>query len=492
MWGNSQYEIRYHKYLESLPLLTLRVLGRKYGAPHVSASSKDQLVRDIVAILIGDKQPVQTTKRGAPPKETYIDPEIFETLNKLKQEAEDAIAREHEREERERVVFEVQAPVKQEEYIPFFSRHVKKGLLEITPNGYGFLRAQNRRPDVSNDVFIPAPTIHALKLREGDLISCTIHPGTGTQAPAIWDLLAVNGDDVGKYENRPNFESLTAKYATEKIKLSQNSDDMGLRLLDLFVPIGKGQRALIIAPPKVGKTTLVKSIARQIESQHSELHLIVVLIDERPEEVTELRSCISGGLLFYSTFDESAEHHVQTAEFALAHAKRLAEQGKDVVLLLDSITKLTRAYNFITENTGKTMTGGLNVTAFTFPKRFFGAARNTEERGSITMLATALVETGSKMDEIIYEEFKGTGNSDIFLSRSLAERRVFPAVDLQKSSTRKEELLLSQSELEAVYKLRRHGLLSDTQAVLDMMKRTKTNEEFIEKLPEWLRLYTSK
>ncbi len=244
-----------------------------------------------------------------------------------------------------------------------------------------------------------------------------------------------------------------------------------------------------MAPPKAGKTTLLKEIAHSISTQYQDISLIVLLIDERPEEVTDFRKTVSNAEVIYSTFDEGAEHHIRAAELTLEHAKRTAEQGMDVVILLDSLTKLTRAYNYVTENTGKTLTGGLEASAFMGPKRFFGAARNTVEAGSVTILATALVETGSRMDDVIYEEFKGTGNADIFLSRELAEKRIFPAIDVTHSGTRKEELLLSKDELKTEFELREKGFTNNVSGLLEMLKKTETNEEFILRFPEWKKIY---
>ena len=325
-----------------------------------------------------------------------------------------------------------------------------------------------------------------MELRTGDFIACTAQPRQKNEAAAILELLSVNGLPQGKYNARPVFETLTAVYPTEKIGLSEQCGDDALRMLDLFAPIGKGQRALITAPPKAGKTTLLKSVARAIHQFHRDIELLVLLIDERPEEVTDIGSAVRGSTVVSSTFDEAAEHHVRAAQLLLEHAKRLVEHGKDVVILLDSLTKLTRAYNNVVESSGKTLSGGLDPAALAGPKRFFGAARKTKEAGSLTILATALVETGSRMDDVIYEEFKGTGNADIFLSRELAERRIFPAIDLRRSGTRKEELLLSAEEAEAVGQFRVHGL-TDTAAIKEILGRTADNAELVSRLPEWLR-----
>ncbi len=463
-------ENKFIEFLSGLPLATLRVLGRHYGMSKSTAVQKEKLVETLASILAGTTAPPPRTNRGAPAKQSYIDPEILASIEKIKKEnlAPSALA-----------VASADAR----------ERGQMAGILEITPAGYGFLRANNCQPSLDGDVFIPAPTIHAMRLREGDFIVCNATKRAKGDSAAISEIYSVNGLAVGEYEKRPSFDSLTAQYATEKIRLSQDCNATALRMLDLFVPIGKGQRALIIAPPKAGKTTLLKTIAGAISEHHREICLIILLIDERPEEVTDIRRSVENAEVVYSTFDEGAEHHIRAAEMTLAHAKRLAELGKDVVILLDSLTKLTRAYNYIVESTGKTLTGGLDAGAFAEPKRFFGAARNTVEAGSLTILATALVETGSRMDDIIYEEFKGTGNADIFLSRDLAERRIFPAIDIRRSGTRKEELLSTEEELTAVYKMRERGLSDNVAGIIDMLKKTDSNEEFIARLPEWMKIF---
>ena len=473
-------EQRYREYLDTLPLSTLRILGRANGVGNASSNHKNALIETIVQILTGKAKPAPRSNRGAPAKQSYVDPVILERLAEIRR------AGESERHERDRLL-EVAAG---EPYPALFDAPVFTGILEITQAGYGFVRIHNCQPSSSGgDVFLAAPTIQAYGLREGDYIACTAKPRQKNDAAAIDTLLSVNGCPVGRYEHRPWFDSLTAQYPCQKIALSDGNTGLSLRMLDLFAPIGKGQRALIIAPPKAGKTTLLKETAQAIASRHRDLKLILLLIDERPEEVTDLRTNIKDADIFYSTFDEGAEHHVRAATLTIAYAKRMAELGSDIVILLDSLTKLTRAYNYIAESTGKTLSGGLAAGALTEPKRFFGAARNTKEAGSITILATVLVETGSRMDDVIYEEFKGTGNADIFLSRELAERRIFPAIDLRRSGTRKEELLLTDEELDCVYKLRERGLVANVPGVIDMLRRTQDNAEFIARLPEWLRVY---
>lgn len=466
-------------YLNTLPIPILRVVGREKGAAQPSSLNKESLIEAIVGLITGKIKPTPRNNRGAPVKTAFVDPEIVRTL--------DAIQREFEQPEKpDKFELTVESPDK---YASIYNQPVNTGILEITQAGYGFLRAKNCQPSVDGDVFIPAPVIKSMRLRAGDYIACTAKPKLKSDSAAVEEILSVNNLPVGSYERRPHFDSLTAKYSKEKIALSENCNDVSLRLLDLFAPIGKGQRALIIAPPKAGKTTLLKSVARAIAENHREIHLIILLIDERPEEVTDMRESVPDAELVYSTFDEGADHHIRAAELTMEHAKRIVELGKDVVILLDSLTKLTRAYNYVVESSGKTLTGGLDAAAFAEPKRFFGAARNTVEAGSLTILATALVETGSRMDDIIYEEFKGTGNSDIFLSRDLAERRIFPAIDIRRSGTRKEELLLTPEELSAVYKMRERGLTENVAGIIDMVKRTESNADFVARVPEWMKVY---
>ncbi len=476
----TEAEKRLSDYLSSLSLGTLRILGRRYGVSQSTSSNKEQLLENITDILAGKSTPAPRSNRGAPVKQTFLDPAVIEAVEELRRGLAPAP---------NKLAVAAPEPAPQEPRRASFGEPIYTGLLEITQSGYGFLRAKNCQPSNDGDVFFAAPVIHALRLREGDFVSCTAKPRQKNDSPAVEQVLSVNGLPLGKYEQRPAFDSLTAKYPSEKIALSSDRNVPSLRILDLLIPIGKGQRGLIIAPPKAGKTTLLKDIARAINEAHREIALIILLIDERPEEVTDIRESVKGAQVVYSTFDEGADHHVRAASLALAHAKRLAELGRDVVILLDSLTKLTRAYNYLTENSGKTLTGGLDAGAFAEPKRFFGAARNTVEAGSLTILATALVDTGSRMDDIIYEEFKGTGNADIFLSRDLAERRIFPAIDVRRSGTRKEELLLTKDELSAVYKMRERGLTENAAGFLDMLKRTQDNAEFVARLPEWLRIF---
>lgn len=460
-------EAAYREYLETLPLASLRVLGRESGVPQATAINKDALIEEIIAVLMGQKLPVPRSNKGAPAKQIYLDPVIQKTLADICMRF---------LQDEKKNVFTVH------DSAPVFDSPVYAGILDVLPSGYAFVRVNNCQPTSGGDVFVPAPFLHAHGLRHGDRVACTVSPQTANGSPAIAELLSVNNIPFCNTQNRRKFDQLTACYTNEQIRLSEKDDALSLRVLDLFVPIGKGQRTLVVAPPKAGKTTLIKDIARAVSEHHRDIQLIVLLIDERPEEVTDIRMSVDAAEVVYSTFDEGAEHHIRAAELTLAHAKRLVEMGSHVMVLLDSITKLTRAYNSVTEGTGKTLTGGLGVGALTEPKRFFGAARNTTEGGSLTIIATSLVETGSRMDDVIYEEFKGTGNADIFLSRELAEKRIFPAIDLVRSGTRKEELLLHGEELEAAVALRREGYVSRPEQIFEEMKKSESNADFAKKI----------
>ena len=357
------------------------------------------------------------------------------------------------------------------------------GVLEVLPDGYGFLRSSNYLPG-SDDVYVSPSQIRKFNLKTGDLITGKTRAAKDTEKyQALLFVEAVNGDKPEVAAKRPDFDTLTPIYPDKRITLEHNPADLSTRLIDIISPIGKGQRGLIVAPPKAGKTILLQKIANSIEKNHPDLKVIVLLIDERPEEVTDMKRNINGDVV-YSTFDEVPEHHIRVAEMVLERAQRLVEQKKDVIILLDSITRLARAYNLTIPPTGRTLSGGLDPGALHKPKRFFGAARNIEEGGSLTIMATALIETGSRMDDVIYEEFKGTGNMELHLDRKLSERRIFPAIDLNRSGTRREEMLLDQDEMEAVWHIRKAlgaGQTAEvTEFLIDRLTMTKTNRQFIE------------
>lgn len=367
-----------------------------------------------------------------------------------------------------------------------------EGVLEILSDGYGFLRGENYLSSKS-DIFVSANRIKSMRLRTGDLTSGILsdHVEEG-KARQLEQVLTINGHPIAESLNRKNFDRLTPIYPNEKLKMETDPSNMAGRLIDILCPIGKGQRGLIISPPKAGKTTLLKSIANSIQVNYPDVHLIILLIDERPEEVTDIKDSVHGSNVevVYSTFDEEPEHHKRVAEMAIERAKSIAEHGDDVVVLLDSITRLARTYNLLQPNSGKILSGGLDPTSLYYPKHFFGAARNIREGGSLTILATALVDTGSRMDEVIFEEFKGTGNMELVLSRDLAQRRIFPAIDILKSSTRKEELLLSPEEEKTLSLIRNHAdPLGDkaTEDVLKSFQAARTNEALVKALTQPLK-----
>ncbi|MDU4933730.1 MAG: transcription termination factor Rho [Peptostreptococcaceae bacterium] len=359
------------------------------------------------------------------------------------------------------------------------------GVLEILPDGFGFLRGSNYL-STEGDVYVSPSQIRRFNMKTGDKVKgITRHPKTGEKFRALLYVQKINDERPETAIQRKAFETLTPIYPEEKLTLEKSQGEIATRLIDLISPIGKGQRGLIVAPPKAGKTMLLKNVANSIAKNHPNVELIVLLIDERPEEVTDMKESINGDVI-YSTFDQVSSHHVKVAEMVLNRAQRLVEHGKDVVILLDSITRLARAYNLTISPTGRTLSGGLDPGALHGPKKFFGAARNIRQGGSLTILATALVETGSRMDDVIFEEFKGTGNMELHLDRKLAEKRIFPAVDIYKSGTRREDLLLSEEEKTALWRLRRemsnNSVMEVTDKVIELLKRTKNNEEFIKSI----------
>lgn len=375
-------------------------------------------------------------------------------------------------------VIEKEQPSGNEENIPV------EGVLEVLPDGFGFLRGQNYL-STPKDIYVSPVQIKRFRLDTGDkLTGLTRTPREGDKFPALIYVNTVNGDTPDAAIKRKKFDDLTPIYPNERIHLETTTEEYSTRIIDLIAPIGLGQRGMIVAPPKVGKTTILKKLANSITANHPNVELIVLLIDERPEEVTDMKRSIKGDVI-YSTFDELPEHHVKVAEIVLERAKRLVEQKKDVVVLLDSITRLARAYNLTIPSSGRTLSGGFDPAALHKPKRFFGAARNIEEGGSLTILATALIETGSRMDEVIFEEFKGTGNMEVYLDRKLSEKRVFPAIDINKSGTRKEELILTPQEYETVNKIRtmlnEGNQVNITENFIKLMTATKNNNEFISK-----------
>jgi transcription termination factor Rho len=401
---------------------------------------------------------------GAPVPGTEPDPESVSELMPILDAETDGEAKDDE-EERDKNRYEVE------------------GILELSESGFGFLRFENFLSG-SNDVYVAPAQIRRFNLKTGDKIKGVARKANeGEKFGALLYVFDVNGDDLRVAIHRPRFERLTPIFPNERINLEENTRNLSMRLINIVSPIGKGQRGLIVAPPKAGKTILLKNVANTIEKTHPECEMIVLLVDERPEEVTDMQRSIKGEVI-YSTFDELPQNHVKVAEMVLARAQRLAEHGKDVVVLLDSLTRLARAYNLVVPASGRTLSGGLDPGALHKPKKFFGAARNIEEGGSITILATALVETGSRMDEVIFEEFKGTGNMELHLDRKLSEKRIFPAINLNKSGTRREDLLMEKDELDAVWLMRRamsnFGTQEVTEIIIDLVAKTRNNRDFIQ------------
>lgn len=436
------------KNLESYTLVELRQLAKEKGIKNVSKLKKEELIEYLTNIQ-GEttSQSEEEVSTEIPKKEENVD---NNTGYKVTNEEDEIV----------------------------------EGILEVLPDGYGFLRGENYL-STPKDVYISPIQIRRFKLDKGDKIKGIARlPKEGEKFPALIYVGEVNGEAPEKAYRRVKFDDLIPIYPNERIRLETTPDEYSMRIIDLMCPIGKGQRGMIVAPPKVGKTTLLKKIANSISVNNPEIELIVLLIDERPEEVTDMKRSIKGDVI-YSTFDELPEHHVKVAEMVLERAKRLTEQKKDVVILLDSITRLARAYNLVVPSSGKTLSGGFDPSALHKPKKFFGAARNIENGGSLTILATSLIETGSRMDDVIFEEFKGTGNMEVHLDRALSEKRIFPAININKSGTRREELLLSKEELETVFALRKAlstmPMADVTEQLIDQMIATKNNEEFLKR-----------
>ncbi len=447
---------------ENCTLVELRQLAKEKGIKNVSKLKKDELI-EVLSSLSSEETITEVVKETTK-KETIV-AETENTTYSAVQESSSGYKITNEEDE------------------------IVEGILEVLPDGYGFLRGKNYL-STPKDVYISPVQIRRFRLDKGDKIKGIARsPKEGEKFPALIFVGEVNGEAPEKAYRRIKFDDLTPIHPEEKLNLETAPNEYAMRLIDLICPVGKGQRGMIVAPPKVGKTTLLKKIANSITSNNPEVELIVLLIDERPEEVTDMRRSIRGDVI-YSTFDELPEHHVKVAEMVLERAKRLTEQRKDVVILLDSITRLARAYNLVIPSSGRTLSGGLDPSALHKPKKFFGAARNIENGGSLTILATALIETGSRMDEVIFEEFKGTGNMEVVLDKKLSEKRIFPAIDINRSGTRREEKLLSPKELETVFALRKalNNLPTSevTEQLISQMVATKNNEEFLNRMDTYL------
>ncbi len=460
---------------ESLALAQLRELAKVRGIKGATTMKKAEVVEAMLAE--DEKDKATTAKESVDSKETAKSAvEIKEAPKNTEETKEEGTPKNY---RADNAYDSTMYPVELDSGIP------AEGILEVMPDGYGFIRCANYLPG-ENDVYVAPSQIRRFGLKTGDILCGNKRIKTQQEKfQALLFVKTINGYTPEESAKRPAFEDMTPIFPDERIRMETPGCSVAMRVMDLISPVGKGQRGMIVSPPKAGKTTLLKEVAKSVLRTNPQMHMLILLIDERPEEVTDIKEAIVGDNVevIYSTFDELPEHHKRVSEMVIERAKRLVEHKKDVVILLDSITRLTRAYNQVVPPSGRTLSGGLDPAALHMPKRFFGAARNMREGGSLTILATALVETGSKMDDVVYEEFKGTGNMEMVLDRKLSEKRIFPAIDIQKSSTRNEHLLLSAEELEAVNIMRRalNGLKSDeaTDRILDMFARTRTNKDFV-------------
>ena len=452
--------------LENLTLLELKKLAKENNIRNISKLKKEELIEVLKSLQNSNFEEDEEDENYDIEDEDIVEQEKPETKIEPKSSEDETL---------EDGAITYQVNNEEDEII--------EGLLEVLPDGYGFLRGNNYFSS-PKDVYISPVQIRRFKLVTGDLVKGISRCKEGEKFPSLIFVGEVNGEHPEKAAKRKRFEELTPIYPNERLRLETIQLNYATRMMDIISPIGKGQRGLIVAQPKAGKTTLLKEIANSITTNNPECELIMLLIDERPEEVTDMERSIKGQVV-YSTFDELPEHHAKVAEMVIERAKRLVEQGKDVVVLLDSITRLARAYNLVVPSSGRTLSGGIDPASLHKPKKFFGAARNIEFGGSLTILATALTETGSRMDDVIFEEFKGTGNMEVLLDRSLAEKRIFPAIDINRSNTRREDLLLSKEELEVAGLIRKAmgnmPVADSTAQILKVMKATKNNEEFIKK-----------
>lgn len=467
--------------LESMGIHPLRQLGRYEGVHYPTQKKKEELISDIMALARGEAQPCERSTRGAPPKSADVDKEAVDLFERCRQYCLGVGAEQTHAPS----VDVLKSPKAEEEEEKTYS-----GVLEFSDK-FCFVRTQNMQISSYGDVFVPNSFISRFRLRTGDYIVCKAKRRRAGECAGATFIISVNGKTPDSYRS-PQFESLTPCYPDKRYTLEHENCSLTERVIDLFSPVGYGQRALIVSPPKAGKTTMLKDVARSICLNHPQTKVIILLIDERPEEVTDIRRSVEGAEVIFSTFDRGDNHHIHTASLTLEYAKRLVETGRDVVILMDSITRLARAYNSVC-NSGRTLSGGLDPQALVEPKRFFGAARNIENGGSLTIIATALVETGSRLDDVIYEEFKSTGNMEIILSREMAESRIFPAIDIRSSGARKEELLLSKEQLNAVALIR--GALAkklETRELFDTMGKTATNEEFCQKAQAFFKVYNGR
>ena len=465
-----------------MTLVDLKNKAKELGIKNISKMKKNEIIDELVKVTPNtiEKNGVILREKIAPKAKEQVN--VTNNYSNNHENRDNYSMTEEEKEEKEEKKERLKVMINES--------GSSKGVLEVQENNnFGFLRCNNYLTG-ENDIYVSPSQIRRFNLRTGDEVQGKVREAKdGEKFKALLFVEKVNGDNPEKAIGRKNFETLTPIYPNERLHLeTSNEKDLSSRLMDIICPIGKGQRGIIVAPPKAGKTTLLKKVAQNITKNHPDVKLIVLLIDERPEEVTDMKRSINGDVI-YSTFDEEPQNHAKVAQMVLERAKRMVEQGKDVVILLDSITRLSRAYNLTITPTGRTLSGGLDPGALIMPKKFFGAARNIEEGGSLTILATALVETGSRMDDMIFEEFKGTGNMEVHLDRRLQERRIFPAIDIYKSGTRKEDLLLSEEEKEVAFAIRkvmyRDGNIENiTENLINMLSKTKNNKEFISSFSE--------
>ena len=447
---------------DSMTLANLREIAKEKGLKNITTLKKSELIEALLKVA-SEEEPVQKEQQEMKTAEVTEQSSIT-----VREERRPSVA------------------VSQNEMDQLDSGETKVGILEVLPDGYGFIRCDNYLPG-ENDVYVSPAQIRRFNLKTGDIVSGNTKIRSQTEKfSALLYIKSVNGFHPAEAQKRKRFEDLTPIFPNQRIHLETPGTGVSMRMVDLISPIGKGQRGMIVSQPKTGKTTLLKQIAKAVTRNHPDMKLIILLIDERPEEVTDIKESIEGRNVevIYSTFDELPENHKRVSEMVIERAKRLVEHKQDVIILLDSITRLARAYNLTVQPSGRTLSGGLDPAALHMPKKFFGAARCMREGGSLTILATALVDTGSRMDDVVFEEFKGTGNMELVLDRSLSEKRIFPAIDLPRSSTRREDLLLTQPELEATYLMRKAlGSMKSEEAlerIIDLFLRTKTNVEFIE------------
>ena len=477
---------------ESLALVDLKAVAKARGLRGISAMKKDELVE---AMLAADEKDKAEGRSAAQPKGVMGTKAADRKETKSKEEVKAKEEPKGKEELRSREEKDASGKTEEEKTIEELDSGISAhGILEVMPDGFGFIRCENYLPG-ENDVYVAPSQIRRFGLKTGDILEGNTRVRTqGEKFAALLYVKSINGYTPEESSKRYNFEDMTPIFPNERLHLEMPGASVAMRVMDLISPVGKGQRGMIVSPPKAGKTTLLKDVAKSVKRNSPEVHLIILLIDERPEEVTDIKEAIEGPNVevIYSTFDELPEHHKRVSEMVIERCKRLVEHGKDVVILIDSITRLARAYNLIVPPSGRTLSGGLDPAALHMPKRFFGAARNMREGGSLTILATALVDTGSKMDDVVYEEFKGTGNMELMLDRKLSEKRIFPAIDIPRSSTRREDLLLSQDELDAMNIIRKalNGLKPEESLdkILDLFAKTRNNQEFVNmvKKIKWL------